>query len=115
MLINELSTISSTSRVSASPGSPVGDISLIHACKPHTKDITTIAIDSNGSILATGVSPTDNVLHVGNVLHCNSVYVHTHTLFVSLICTYSVSHLLLMTVYTPAVCVCDTCYNLIEG
>ena len=85
LLINELSTISSTSRVSASPGSPVGDLSLIHACKPHTKDITTIAIDSNGSILATGVSTTDNVLHVGNVLHCNSVY--THTLFVSLICT----------------------------
>ena len=74
-----MSTISFTSRVNASPGSPVGDISLIHACKPHTKDITTITIDSNGSILATGVSTTDNVLHVGNVLHCNSVYVHTHT------------------------------------
>ena len=104
MLINELSTISYTSRVSASPGSPVGDLSLIHACKPHTKDITTIAIDSNGSILATGVSTTDNVLHVGNVLHCNSVYVHTHT---SLICThvvYSVSLIINDSIHSFSVC-----------
>ena len=54
--INELSTISSTSCVGAGPGTPVGDLSLAHACKPHTKDINSISVNPSGTILATGVS-----------------------------------------------------------
>ena len=30
---------------------------LVHACKPHNKAVTSLAINSEGDILASGVSP----------------------------------------------------------
>ena len=36
--------------------SPKHQLALVHACKPHSKAVTSLAINSEGSILASGVS-----------------------------------------------------------
>ena len=40
-------------------GTPSGRITITQVCKPHTQAITTIAVDNEGSILATGVSSVE--------------------------------------------------------
>lgn len=35
---------------------PPGSLTLLNVCKPHTQAINSLAVDTNGALLATGVS-----------------------------------------------------------
>ena len=49
-------------------GTPSGRITITQVCKPHTQAITTIAVDNEGSTLATGVSSVLLLYIITNLL-----------------------------------------------
>lgn len=70
--ISELSVHCRVMRVEESEGrrlarEPRGQLTLLHACKPHTKAVTSLALDREGKTLATGVGTNAVCTRIGHI------------------------------------------------